>query len=172
MKLSPKMEAYKARQAERAKRLAVRNKTIRHDVKAGIPIAEIARKYLITRGWVKQIAGIPPEPRSICQHARAAAIVRGRLSGLTFGDLARRYGVTPERVRQIHFATIRRRDRRAAYQARQAERAEYRVKRDCDIVRELRAGVSVARLGRRYQITCERVRQIAKTTYTALRTRR
>lgn len=74
-----------ARQAKRAKRFAIRNKAIRKNVKAGITIAEIARKYLITRGWVKLIAGIPPGPRSICQHARAAAIVWGRLSGLTFG---------------------------------------------------------------------------------------
>ena len=156
------MKAYRARQAERVKRFAIRNKAIRNNVKAGIPIAEIARKYLITRGWVKQIAGIPPEPRAPYQHKRAAAIVRGRLSGLTFGALARRYGLNRERVRQIHINTLRRRDRRAAYQARQAERAAYRVKRDRDIVREIRAGISVARLGRRYQITRERVRQIAK----------
>lgn len=113
MKLSPKMKAYRARQAERAKRFAIRNKAIRNNVKAGIPIAEIARKYLITRGWVKQIAGIPPEPRAPYQHKRAAAIVRGRLSGLTFAELSQRHGVSKERIRQIYAKAIHRQVLRA-----------------------------------------------------------
>jgi len=113
MKLSPKMEAYKARQAERAKRFAERNNEIRQDVKAGVPLAAIERKYSIMRKRVKQIANIPLEAPKPYQHKRAAAIVRERLSGLTFAEMARRHGITTERVRQIYIKAIHRRVLRA-----------------------------------------------------------
>jgi hypothetical protein len=47
------------------------------------------------------------------QHKRAAAIVRERLSGLTFAEMARRHGITTERVRQIYIKAINRRILRA-----------------------------------------------------------
>jgi len=113
MKSSPKMEAYKSRQAERAKRFAERNKTIRQDVKAGVPFDEIGRKYSIMRQRVKQIANVPLEAPKPYQHKRAAAIVRERLSGLTFAEMARRHGITTERARQIYIKAINRRVLRA-----------------------------------------------------------
>jgi len=113
MKSSPKMEAYKARQAERAKRFAERNKTIRQDVKAGVPFDEIGRKYSITRTWVKRIANIPLNAPDLYQHKRAEAIVRGRLSGLTFAELAERHGVSKERIRKIYAKGIHRQVLRA-----------------------------------------------------------
>ena len=49
-----------------------------------------------------------------------------------------------------------------AFQKRQAARAACRVKRDKDIRESFKAGVPLADLGRKYQITMERVRQIGK----------
>jgi len=100
------MEAFKARQAERAKHLAERDDAIRQGVKAGVPFDELGRKYSITREWVKRIANIPLKAPDLYQHKRAAAIVRERFSGLTFSEMARRHGVTTERVRQIYIKAI------------------------------------------------------------------
>jgi hypothetical protein len=107
------MEAYKARQVARAKRFAKRNKAIRQDVKAGIPLVEIGQKYSIQQQRVKQISNIPSKARQPYQHQRAAAIVRGRLSGMTFAELAQKHGLSNERVRQIYAKAIHRRILRA-----------------------------------------------------------
>jgi hypothetical protein len=48
----------------------------------------------------------------------------------------------------------------AAFQKRQADRAKSRIERDADIRQSLKAGATLADLGRKYQITMERVRQI------------
>jgi hypothetical protein len=50
----------------------------------------------------------PPKGRQPYQHKRAAAIVRGRQAGITFAELARRYGVTSQRIQQIHAQAIQR----------------------------------------------------------------
>jgi hypothetical protein len=107
------MEAYKARQAERAKRFAERNKAIRQGVKDGVPLAELGRKYLIKRQRLKQIANIPSKAPEPYQHKRAAAIVLERLSGLTFAELAQKHGVSKERIRQIYIKAIHRQVLRA-----------------------------------------------------------
>jgi len=54
---------------------------------------------------------MPYTPSKGCQsyeHKRAAAIVGGRDAGVTFAELARRYGVTSQRIQQIHAQAIRR----------------------------------------------------------------
>ena len=107
------MEAYKARQAERAKRFADRNKAIRQDVTAGVPFADIGRKYQIQRQRLKQIANIPLKAPQPYQHKRAAVIVRERLSGLTFSEMSQRHGVSKERIRQIYAKGIHRQVLRA-----------------------------------------------------------
>ena len=107
------MEAYKARQAERAKRLAERNNEIRQGVKDGVPFDELGRKYSIKREWVKRIANIPLNAPDLYQHKRAEAIVRGRLSGLTFAELAQRHRVSKERIRKIYAKGIHRQVLRA-----------------------------------------------------------
>jgi DNA-directed RNA polymerase sigma subunit (sigma70/sigma32) len=48
----------------------------------------------------------------------------------------------------------------AAFRKRQADRAKSRIKRDADIQASLKAGTTLAELGRKYCITMERVRQI------------
>jgi hypothetical protein len=50
----------------------------------------------------------------------------------------------------------------AAFQKRQADRAKGRIERDADIRASVKAGTTLATLGRKYQITMERVRQIGK----------
>jgi DNA-directed RNA polymerase sigma subunit (sigma70/sigma32) len=50
----------------------------------------------------------------------------------------------------------------AAFQKRQANRAKIRIARDLDIQASIKAGATLATLGRKYQITMERVRQIGK----------
>lgn len=107
------MDAFKVRQAERAKRLAERDEVIRQNVKVGVPFDELGRKYSITRTWVKRIANIPLKAPDLYQHKRAVTIVRERLSGLTFADLAQRHGVSKERIRQIYAKGIHRQVLRA-----------------------------------------------------------
>ena len=48
------------------------------------------------------------------------------------------------------------------YAQRQAHRAAYRVERDAHIREAVKAGVPLAVLGARYQLTRERIRQIGK----------
>lgn len=50
----------------------------------------------------------------------------------------------------------------AAFLKRQATRAKDRKERDADIRQSLGNGATLAELGRKYQITMERVRQIAR----------
>jgi hypothetical protein len=50
----------------------------------------------------------------------------------------------------------------AAFKKRQADRAKQRTERDADIRESFKAGATLAELGRRYLITMERVRQIAR----------
>jgi DNA-directed RNA polymerase sigma subunit (sigma70/sigma32) len=47
-----------------------------------------------------------------------------------------------------------------AFLARQDARAKSRIERDADISQSLKAGATLAELGRKYQITMERCRQI------------
>jgi DNA-directed RNA polymerase sigma subunit (sigma70/sigma32) len=50
----------------------------------------------------------------------------------------------------------------AAFQERQAARAKNRIARDVDIRQSVEAGATLADLGRKYGITWERTRQIAR----------
>ena len=50
----------------------------------------------------------------------------------------------------------------AACQKRQADRVKGRIERDADIRQSLKAGATLADLGRKYQITMDRERQIAR----------
>jgi Mor family transcriptional regulator len=49
-----------------------------------------------------------------------------------------------------------------AFQKRQADREKQRTERDADIRARFKAGATLHELGRKYQITMERVRQIAR----------
>jgi hypothetical protein len=125
--LSPNMRAYVVRQVARVKAIAVRNAAIVKDIQAGTrTVKELAERHEVHVGTIRGIfakaTGRPapyearaiqckcPFPRRSTAYMvkRALAIVAARKKGVTYRELADRFGLTPERVRTIHHVTTRR----------------------------------------------------------------
>jgi len=60
----PSMPAFQKQQAQHFTARAKRNDDIRQSVKAGVPLADLGRKYNITMERVRQIGKTPAKPGS------------------------------------------------------------------------------------------------------------
>jgi len=120
------MPAWLVRRAAKAKVKAVRNATIVKQLDAGTFTAqELSGRHGLAVGTIRGIfAAATGRPAPYAPHAikcqgpfrrrsatylrrRARAIVLARHAGVTLQALANRYGVTRERIRQIHFDATR-----------------------------------------------------------------
>jgi transposase-like protein len=142
-------------------KFARRDAAIVKTYRAHVPPAEIARRYGISLAVVRHIIGkfrkkigLPYQYSNVKQVERNAAIVAAYATDIPVSAIARQYGISRERVRQIVIA-----NRKTKIPARTG--SPKKTARNAAIVAAYRSGnVRISQLARQYGVCWARIREI------------